>query len=82
MRPAVLDKPWAIRPCSQTNALQLKYIDFYQTLKESLQHHIEERKATRNKDPKKVYHTAEAQKSLTSDKYGKIIGDCRPKTSH
>lgn len=82
MRRAVLGKPWASQPCSQISALQLKYIDLYQMLKESLQHHIEERKATETKAPKKVYHTTEAQKSLTPDKYGKITGDRRPKPSH
>lgn len=82
MRRPVLGKSWASQPCSQIITLQLKYIDMYQILKESLQNHIEERKATGSKGPKKVYHITEAQKSLTPDKYGKITGNRRPKPSH
>lgn len=84
LRRAVMGKPWASHPCSQISALDLKYIDLYQMLKESLQHYIEERKAVGSGSgkPKKVYHTNVGHKTLTPDKYGKITDERRPKPSH
>ena len=84
LRRAVMGKPWANHPCSQISALDLKYIDLYQMLKESLQHYIEERKAvgSGSGNLKKVYHTNNGRKTLTPDKYGKITDERRPKPSH
>lgn len=71
-----------IRDIYVTPAVQAIITNMNQMLKESLQHHIEERKDTDNEAARKIYHAADAQKSLTLAKYANITDQRRPKRSH